>query len=174
MASQRRAYEADTRPLIIAENRVVGAEGRSPHSSGTAKPARWRAFQIAFLLASLPGLVNPDDHRAEAVDIIWMPTGGGKTEAYQAVAVFTMLWQRLHQVRAGTGGRQGSTVLMRYTLRLLTAQQLQRTAALDLRPGPHPGRAPCRAWRLAQVHGRRLARSAQHPQRLVWRPHLLA
>jgi len=128
MAHQRRAYAADTRPLITANNRVVGAEGESPHT--TPDPARWRAFQIAFLLASLPAATNPDDARAETVDIIWMATGGGKTEAYSAVAAFTMLWRRLHQVRAGTGGRQGSTVLMRYTLRLLTAQQLQRAAAL--------------------------------------------
>jgi len=130
MANQRRAYDADTRPLIIEGNRVVGAEGDSPHVAGATKPARWRAFQIAFLLASLPAVANNDDPRAQVVDIIWMPTGGGKTEAYQAVAAFTMLWRRLHQVRAGTAGRQGATVLMRYTLRLLTAQQLQRAAAL--------------------------------------------
>jgi len=139
MADQRRAYDADTRPLIIEDNRVIGAEGQSPHTAGAARPARWRAFQIAFLLASLPAVAAGNDRNENAgnesdpnemVDIIWMPTGGGKTEAYQAVAAFTMLWRRLQQVRAGTGGRQGSTVLMRYTLRLLTAQQLQRAAAL--------------------------------------------
>jgi hypothetical protein len=130
MANQRRAYDADTRPLIFDNGRVVGAEGASPRTPGAAKPSRWRAFQIAFLLASLPVTVDPADPRAEIVDIIWMPTGGGKTEAYSAVAAFTMLWRRLHQVRTGIASRQGSTVLMRYTLRLLTAQQLQRAAAL--------------------------------------------
>lgn len=131
MADQRRAYGAQTRPLRIVANKVVGAEGPSPHVPGLRRPARWRAFQLAFLLASLPAIVDPDDPRAATVDIIWMPTGGGKTEAYSAVAAFTMLWRRFHQVRNGAVlGGQGATVLMRYTLRLLTAQQLQRAAAL--------------------------------------------
>jgi len=131
MADQRRAYGAQTRPLRIVANKVVGARGASPHAPSTRRPARWRAFQLAFLLASLPAIVDPDDRRASTVDIIWMPTGGGKTEAYSAVAAFTMLWRRFHQVRTGAVlGGQGATVLMRYTLRLLTAQQLQRAAAL--------------------------------------------
>jgi hypothetical protein len=128
MANQRRAYAADTRPLIFDDNRVVGAQGPSPHDTPT--PARWRAFQIAFLLASLPAIATPNHPGSATVDIIWMPTGGGKTEAYSAVAAFTMLWRRLHQVRAGPAAQKGTTVMMRYTLRLLTAQQLQRAAAL--------------------------------------------
>lgn len=131
MADQRRAYSASTRPLILDGKKVIGAEGHSPHHPQTRRPAQWRAFQIAFLLGSLPGIVDPDDDRRNVVDIIWMPTGGGKTEAYSAVAAFTMLWHRHRQVRAGRKPReQGTTVLMRYTLRLLTAQQLQRAASL--------------------------------------------
>ncbi len=132
MADQRRAYAAAVRRLEFDQaDRVVGAVGTSPHDPTKRSPARWRAFQIAFLLACLPGIANPDDLRAGIVDIIWMPTGGGKTEAYSAVAAFTMLWRRYHQIRNDTlRGTQGATVLMRYTLRLLTAQQLQRAAAL--------------------------------------------
>jgi hypothetical protein len=131
MANQRRAYAADIRPLELSNNRVARATGTSPHDPVGRSPARWRAFQIAFLLASLPGAAHASDPRRNAVDIIWMPTGGGKTEAYSAVAAFTMMWRRFHQVADGTKlGGQGSTVLMRYTLRLLTAQQLQRAAAL--------------------------------------------
>jgi hypothetical protein len=131
MANQRRAYASGTRPLIIERGKVVGAEGRSPHASRGRSPARWRAFQIMFLLASLPAVVDPSEERREEVDIIWMPTGGGKTEAYSAVAAFVMLWRRYHQVDAGQKlAGQGATILMRYTLRLLTAQQLQRAAAL--------------------------------------------
>ncbi len=131
MANQRRAYAAETRRLVIANNKVTGVEGESPHTASRCSSARWRAFQIAFVLASLPAVVDPADRRREQVDIIWMPTGGGKTEAYSGLAAFAMLWRRYHQV--ATGARlagQGSTVLMRYTLRLLTAQQLQRAAAL--------------------------------------------
>ncbi|MHB1890706.1 MAG: hypothetical protein ACYCUF_07480, partial [Acidimicrobiales bacterium] len=132
MADQRRAYAATIRPLEFNQaGKVVGALGTSPHDPAERSPAHWRAFQIAFLLACLPGIANPDDPRAGVVDIIWMPTGGGKTEAYSAVAAFTILWRRCHQVRNDTlRGPQGTTVLMRYTLRLLTAQQLQRAAAL--------------------------------------------
>lgn len=129
MADQRRAYSASTRQLEIDGKKVTGAEGPSPHDLGNRRSAQWRAFQIAFLLAALPGITNPDDDRRRAVDIIWMPTGGGKTEAYSAVAAFTILWQRHHQVRREARPR-GTTVLMRYTLRLLTAQQLQRAASL--------------------------------------------
>lgn len=132
MADQMRAYAASIRPLVFNQSgKVVGAAGRSPHDPAQRTPAHWRAFQIAFLLARLPSVVNPDAPRADIVDIIWMPTGGGKTEAYSAVAAFAMLWRRYHQVRNNTlRGTQGTTVLMRYTLRLLTAQQLQRAAAL--------------------------------------------
>lgn len=133
MADQRRAYAADTRPLLFNDKGriVLGAQGPSPHSRAGRSAARWRAFQLAFLLASLPAIADPDDARTEVVDIIWMPTGGGKTEAYSAVAAFTMLWRRYQQVQSKTPlVGQGAAVMMRYTLRLLTAQQLQRAAAL--------------------------------------------
>lgn len=133
MANQRRAYAASTRPLIFDDTgkTVRGVSGADPHAEGSKAAARWRAFQIAFLLGSIESVVDPDAPRAEVVDIIWMPTGGGKTEAYSAVAAFTILWRRFTQVRSGAlPAGQGATVLMRYTLRLLTAQQLQRAAAL--------------------------------------------
>ena len=94
----------------------------------------WRAFQIAFLLMSLDGLVNdkksPD---RDVVDLIWFPTGGGKTEAYLGVAAFYMFHQRLLMSSEVTGNqlkRDGTNVFMRYTLRMLTTQQFQRAASL--------------------------------------------
>ena len=85
----------------------------------------WRPFQIAFLLMSLRGLWNGQDPSREIVDLIWFPTGGGKTEAYLGAAAFHLLARRLQDVDdAGTG------VIMRYTLRLLTSQQFQRAAGL--------------------------------------------
>ena len=129
MADQRRAYAANTRPLTHAKDgAVTGSSGQSPHSNtGTAK---WRGFQIAFLLASIPPTIDPHHPNRDRLDIIWLATGGGKTEAYSAVAAFTMLWQRRQQLATGNQPKGGVTVMMRYTLRLLTAQQLQRAASL--------------------------------------------
>ncbi len=88
----------------------------------------WRAFQIAFLLMSLDGVHDGCSPDREIVDLIWFPTGGGKTEAYFAVMAFYMFLQRLQPV---PGYRcDGTNVLMRYTLRMLTTQQFQRAASL--------------------------------------------
>lgn len=172
MADQRRAYAAAVRPLEFDEaGKVVGATGASPHHPAQRSPAHWRAFQIAFLLACLPGIANPDDPRAGIIDIIWMPTGGGKTEAYSAIAAFTMLWRRYHQVRNGTlRGTQGTTVLMRYTLRLLTAQQLQRAAALICGMEQIRRAHPDELGAKRKFHNRGVAGGPQHPERLFVGP----
>ena len=96
------------------------------------KPA-WRPFQLAFILLNLRGIVTPDSADREIVDLLWFPTGGGKTEAYLGLAAFTMGLRRLRDVtgkRPNASGDGGVTVLMRYTLRLLTIQQFQRAATL--------------------------------------------
>ena len=94
---------------------VAGALGRG----------KWRPFQIVFLLMSLRSAVVGGDPDRETVDLIWFPTGGGKTEAYFGVAAFSAFYRRL--VDPSDGGVQ---ILMRYTLRLLTAQQFQRASGL--------------------------------------------
>lgn len=95
---------------------------------GKGRKGYWRAFQIAFLLMSLPSLQkNTDDgiSEREIADLIWFPTGGGKTEAYLGVAATTILYNRLINSEDC-----GTEILMRYTLRLLTADQFQRSARL--------------------------------------------
>ncbi|MGY0685439.1 helicase-related protein [Mammaliicoccus sciuri] len=87
--------------------------------------SKWRGFQIAFLLQSLDGLVHKKAEDREIVDLIWFPTGGGKTEAYLGVAAFSMLYRRFKD-KSDTG----VDIIMRYTLRLLTADQFQRAARL--------------------------------------------
>src|SRR5262249_54961948 len=64
------------------------------------------------------------------VDLLWFPTGGGKTEAYLGLAAYVMGLRRLQGVVEGRSGEDGVAVLMRYTLRLLTLQQFQRASAL--------------------------------------------
>jgi hypothetical protein len=95
----------------------------------------WRPFQLAFLLLSIPSLVDPTHpDRVQPMeahaDLLWFPTGGGKTEAYLGVAAFTMAIRRLQGKLGDYDGSRGLAVIMRYTLRLLTLQQFQRATAL--------------------------------------------
>jgi hypothetical protein len=142
MALQRRhtdlakLRDEDGLSYVEAETRV-GARG--------AAAASWRPFQLAFVLLNLPSLADPAHPERAAVgtaggaggatvDLLFFPTGGGKTEAYLGLTAFTFAIRRLQGV-VGTGaqarsGEAGVAVLMRYTLRLLTAQQFQRAAAL--------------------------------------------
>ncbi len=92
--------------------------------------ARWRPFQLAFILLNLPGIVDPADPHRATVDLLYFPTGGGKTEAYLGLSAFAMVLRRLRH--PGEEGRDGAgvSVVMRYTLRLLTLDQLARAAGL--------------------------------------------
>jgi hypothetical protein len=104
------------------------------------KNRSWRPFQLAFLLLSIPSLADPTHpDRVQPIeayaDLLWFPTGGGKTEAYLGVAAFTMAIRRMQGNLGGYDGSRGLAVIMRYTLRLLTLQQFQRATALDLRDG---------------------------------------
>ena len=95
----------------------------------------WRPFQLAFILLNLPALsdLHHPDRGADAsaiADLLWFPTGGGKTEAYLGLTAYTLAIRRLQGTVAGRSGEEGVAVIMRYTLRLLTLQQFQRAAAL--------------------------------------------
>lgn len=102
-----------------------GARRRSEDFDSCNEP-RFRMFQLAFVLVSLPSTLDSGHTDRELVDLVWFPTGGGKTEAYLALAAIEIIHRRL--MGGARGG--GTVVLTRYTLRLLTAQQFQRSATL--------------------------------------------
>lgn len=136
------AFQLANRAMLIAQLRAT-REIRTPHAADDGRiiwepaienpdptvpdPRRgyWRAFQIAFILMSLRSICEPESATRNTVDLIWFPTGGGKTEAYLGLTAFTIIFNRLSDRNA-----EGADVLMRYTLRLLTAQQFQRAALL--------------------------------------------
>ncbi|MFJ8956144.1 helicase-related protein [Streptomyces sp. NPDC102381] len=126
MLKQQLRSSAQRRETTIQDGRIHVA-GSPPDEAEAARSGRgnWRAFQIAFLLAALPSAADPSHPEREAVDLIFFPTGGGKTEAYLGLSAFVMLLRRLRN-----HDDVSVTVLMRYTLRLLTTQQFLRAAAL--------------------------------------------
>ena len=119
------AEDADALEAFRLANRAV-ARALIQRLKDVTDPT-WRAFQLAFQLLNLRGMAEPGHRDREVVDLLFFPTGGGKTEAYLGLAAFGMVLRRLRN--PGLAGA-GVSVIMRYTLRLLTLDQLGRAAAL--------------------------------------------
>lgn len=93
--------------------------------------SEWRPFQIAFVLLNLEGCVNTESKERENVDLLYFPTGGGKTEAYLGLIAFVIAYRRLSASSEHEFEKDGGvTVFLRYTLRLLTTQQRDRLMKL--------------------------------------------
>jgi hypothetical protein len=120
------AFRLANRTMAVA-NRRRTAQILGTEPAAVREPA-WRPFQLAFLLMNLDPMVRPGEcPDRDTVDLLFFPTGGGKTEAYLGLAAFTLVLRRLKNPGRESGG---VSVLMRYTLRLLTLDQLARAAAL--------------------------------------------
>lgn len=135
----RQAFALANRSMLMqmihsTDDYAGGKRGRnaSPYvkpnydSNENENKYKWRPFQLAFQLLVLPSLVEVDRDDRDVVDLLWFPTGGGKTEAYLSLAAFEMLYRRIVFGDEGLG----TAVLKRYTLRLLTTQQFQRASTL--------------------------------------------
>jgi hypothetical protein len=122
-----------SREAFAIMNRVMERSNRQRGATLNGKPPAdqkaptWRLFQLAFILLNLDGLADPTHPDRPIVDLLFFPTGGGKTEAYLGLAAFAIARRRI--ANPGLEGA-GLSVVMRYTLRLLTLDQLQRAAGL--------------------------------------------
>ncbi|PSR25693.1 MAG: helicase [Sulfobacillus thermosulfidooxidans] len=129
------------------------AMARSMTRRHANKESQWRAFQLAFLLLAFPSAIDHDHVDRQVFDLIWFPTGGGKTEAYLGLSALVIFYRRLR-------GENGLAVLTRYTLRLLTVQQFERTArmicAAELVRQSHPHLHQTKPIRVGLFVGRQL------------------
>ena len=180
MADQRVHSQIAAARAVDAEVRVEEAEARV---LARDYPHHWRVFQLAFILMQLPALADPAaERRAGAlatVELLFFPTGGGKTEAYLGLAAYAFAIRRrqglLDTPDGPIDGRAGVTVLMRYTLRLLTSQQFQRATTLvcaaELARRENPatwGEEPFRIglWVGTAVSPKRVSEAAEELKRL--------
>ncbi|WP_175935232.1 helicase-related protein [Corynebacterium sp. Marseille-P4321] len=115
----------DIRHAFRLMNEAMLEQRRDPNQPDLIKHFKWRPFQLAFILMNLPGISDPEHSDRDIADILWFPTGGGKTEAYLGCIAYSIFLRRIRHPEAG-----GVSAIMRYTLRLLTSDQFDRAAKL--------------------------------------------
>lgn len=155
------ATDADARLAFAFANKAIALQSR--WTKGQVN--QWWPFQLAFQLINMRAIVDQAHTDREVCDLLWFPTGGGKTEAYLGLAAFTIAHRRLRARRGhGPDRRAGVAVLSRYTLRLLTIQQYRRALALV---------TACEYLRVHGPAGQRGWRPAGWPSRedLLWGSH---
>jgi hypothetical protein len=123
--------DATVRNAFCTMNRAMAMQQRQRARTDSDKnrEPKWRLFQLAFVLMNLPSIADPHHDDRNTAELIFFPTGGGKTEAYLGVIAFTLVLRRLRRRHLPDEGL-GTAVILRYTLRLLTLDQLSRAATL--------------------------------------------
>ena len=87
----------------------------------------WRPFQLIYMFLIMNSISDPNSDEREIADLLWFPTGGGKTEAYMGVMLLQIYFDR---ITSEDKDIKGTCVISRYTLRMLTSQQFLRTATM--------------------------------------------
>ena len=125
---------------------------------GAGRALVWRPFQLGFMLLALESAIDADHPDRAVMDLLWFPTGGGKTEAYLGLVAIVAFHRRLSDPSAPDAGA-GVAVIMRYTMRLLTTQQFIRAAAMicacDVIRRRSPARFGSRAFSIGLWVGKR-------------------
>jgi hypothetical protein len=123
-AALREAFRTANAAMALQHSWKRGSDGNP------LGPLEWRPFQLGFILLAAESSCRRTSSQRDVLDLLWFPTGGGKTEAYLALVAMVAIYRRLREETPDEGS--GNAALMRYTLRLLTAQQFERASALVL------------------------------------------
>lgn len=146
--------DGDVRLAFCFANKAIALQARWKGISDF----RWHTFQLAFLLLNVVGVSRPSSPDRDICDLLWFPTGGGKTEAYLGLAAFCLAYRRRMITPGATASspyRGGVAVISRYTLRLLSIQQFRRALAMV---------TACEQLRAVGLRGDQVG---WHPQRYV-------
>lgn len=115
----------------IMKNYSINSKHTTLEEELQKESLNWRPFQLAFILQNIKGIIDPKSEDRKIVDLLWFPTGGGKTEAYFGIMAFLMGYRRLTRDENENYDKDGGvTIILRYTLRLLTTQQRDRLMRL--------------------------------------------
>jgi hypothetical protein len=120
--------DEEARLAFCFANKAMDLQSRwSPRRTGLT----WHPFQLAFILMTLESVANSRSPYRDTCDLLWVPTGAGKTEAYLAIMIFALAYRRRRAMTQERFERTGAgvAVITRYTLRLLTIQQFRRILA---------------------------------------------
>lgn len=116
-----KAFQMANEAMLLQRRQTLVKSGRDFNPDAVT----WYPFQLAFILHELSSFIDPSGPERKKADLLWFPTGGGKTEAYLGITAFVIFLRRIRNY-----ADDGVTIIMRYTLRLLTLQQFERASML--------------------------------------------